>query len=1480
MKSSFYVGLVLLSLCICLPLFPAFGAELNLGASWNLVSSRVSIDTSAVFGDKDLESVWKWENGIWAVMLPKQSDKGKAYANSKGFEFLSKIEPGEGFWVNSKESTTIPLTGTEVNDPNITLIKYWNLKGLRCSTPVNVKDLFSDKEKYASVWKWVSSSWAVYLPGQTDGGLSYAKQKGFSPLQTINPGEGFWVNASKAGEVVATPPVVAGTVTYPTQEIGLQKIGLYLKGLLAEIPQVEMPPVPGATVKVYATTNPYTPLAETTTDNNGNYSFSNKDFDNPETPEMELPPQVPLMVKAEFKSPIDPTKKVAVQALVDPTDDPTKKAKLEVNPLTTAIAQKVKEFVENTFQVQLTKEIMDAAKTFIELIATEVQKKGLTFFDEDDLVVGEYKDAASDEENPDFQPPTDQNIADKVIDKGTNGLFVNMESKLMEQANKGALTNVNVSNDKKIEHYIKYLVSLGIKVQAGKDGDDSQKVIVFIAAPPTIPDNLIPGTMVFNDKAFRKIKPETDLTPEKINAIPDLGFRFYLKDALEGPMVSYEAVEAFMQKAEEGLTTNLTKLAAVVKDKFVWRTESVQMVNGIPIFGEDMVPTTGEEVSASELISQLTGKLGNTPEEIAKGIAITPAYLVKFFEPLVNQKMNEIHNNKNITDKQQAMNQFLKSLKDIETLKNEVMKTEFFKHAVEEISHAIFAAFEPDLYGKVLSGSTELKVKSAFVLLKQMIERVYLVDATKGWFITHQEGENSWISPNYTNFKFLSPKDEENFEFANQIFSSALGTTIGANSNFATLAQAYWSAVDNLPEPEQFKFNNDAMQGIVGQKSVTVTVNGILKDSDGATLPNTALQLRKLEKDGFNTVQTVNTDGNGKFTFQNVQTGFSYQIYNDTTKVFLNFFADGFVNPIELGDWVMPPSMPTGGGGGEAAPMVVPGITLFVDDTFFNPVNPNDPQNGKPVGVKFGNFATGQPFITTDADLFWTKDGLKAGTGATIAEFQGKTKGVLGLAQLKPTFTQAELKGESLIQIKDEQFKLQWTTLIQSPKEGNSIYVIKDTTGKYFLVEVRFWDKDQEGKPSGIIDMGFVSISSSGQIQVPKESFIVGPGEPGQETVPFSLLVGDYLDLDSKAFSPPPGEPMGVNQEVIDEADLRWLGNFYENYWKDADWQQKMGLLKNSDRALSTVNGATMKVLTISGNAVALTPVNELKPTLQGQVFLLSTNKGKEFVVAVMMVNNMEINLLAVPKEKLISTAGQLLEGIVDNDKDGIPNVLDPNDFDPNVPGKGQMQPLPGPKGLLIPNDPDGDGIPFEMDPAPNDPNLPFQGGNLDEDKDGLPKGFEEHFGFDDKDPQKPGFMGPPISAQGQVKLALASGDYSNNFNNSVKVKLLGPNVGSLMVMTEEDGTKKVNLICLIRDAMLKEISQWVDPSSASDNDQYSIVILDDNNTVVGYLINYRIVKKTQFQGASWQLQQYSFGSEQWVPYVYTVIPFEVFDGV
>ncbi len=175
---------------------PTESISISLTPGWNLVSSGTGFDAADKLSDKEaFKSVWKWENNKWAVYLPglKTSD----YAGSKEFNVLDTINPGEGFWVNSVGSETISIPGTQETG-SLTLTQGWNLVGLRDSETKTITDLITGNEQQiTSIWKWTGNNWAVYLPGEEDGGASYAQGKDFILLEDIHPGEGFWVNTTQ-----------------------------------------------------------------------------------------------------------------------------------------------------------------------------------------------------------------------------------------------------------------------------------------------------------------------------------------------------------------------------------------------------------------------------------------------------------------------------------------------------------------------------------------------------------------------------------------------------------------------------------------------------------------------------------------------------------------------------------------------------------------------------------------------------------------------------------------------------------------------------------------------------------------------------------------------------------------------------------------------------------------------------------------------------------------------------------------------------------------------------------------------------------------------------------------------------------------------------------------------------------------------------------------------------------------------------------
>lgn len=219
---------------------------LPLSSAWNLLGNHAntSIDVASTFGDvSKVSSVWKWQAsyGRWAFYSPTLSDGGAAHAAGEGFDFLTSIKGGEGFWVNAKTPGAVSMppraptcggTGTALE-----LVPSWNLLSNNINTPMSVEKTFGDPLKVTSVWKWLprAANWAFYSP-TLDGGAAYAVSHGLELLTSIESGEGFWVNAATAFTV---PLPTVPSVCQCDRAAQLDKVGNVI--FPAEAGEIELP---------------------------------------------------------------------------------------------------------------------------------------------------------------------------------------------------------------------------------------------------------------------------------------------------------------------------------------------------------------------------------------------------------------------------------------------------------------------------------------------------------------------------------------------------------------------------------------------------------------------------------------------------------------------------------------------------------------------------------------------------------------------------------------------------------------------------------------------------------------------------------------------------------------------------------------------------------------------------------------------------------------------------------------------------------------------------------------------------------------------------------------------------------------------------------------------------------------------------------------------------------------------------------------
>lgn len=195
--------------------FQAGAQTLSLTAGWNLLgnSSSEAIDVATAFNDTaKVTTVWKWvaSTSKWAVYAPSMSAADlQTYAASNGYEVLSSIKGGEGFWVNANIAFSAQLpAGAAVTAASLKsslVTPGWNLLSIGDNlTPEQVGQAISSPP--ISLWAWNAaqtiSNWYFYsarIVAQGASALSdYIASKGYLDFgaNQLSPGTGFWVNMS------------------------------------------------------------------------------------------------------------------------------------------------------------------------------------------------------------------------------------------------------------------------------------------------------------------------------------------------------------------------------------------------------------------------------------------------------------------------------------------------------------------------------------------------------------------------------------------------------------------------------------------------------------------------------------------------------------------------------------------------------------------------------------------------------------------------------------------------------------------------------------------------------------------------------------------------------------------------------------------------------------------------------------------------------------------------------------------------------------------------------------------------------------------------------------------------------------------------------------------------------------------------------------------------------------------------------------
>jgi len=218
---------LIVGLASCSSLFFAAWAAsvsypLSLSTGWNLAGNSTStpIDVKTSIGAQaGIQSVWKWNptGSRWAFYAPSLDTTGTlaSYAATNGFDVLTTINPGEGFWVNASAPVSLGTqSGVGFSLASANIANGWNL--VATADDVSPGVFSSTVGNVNSLWAWDNSSnaWYFYTPSLTTTELSdYIQSKGYKDFGagTLGKGRGFWVNfteslASFNGNIVLGSP--------------------------------------------------------------------------------------------------------------------------------------------------------------------------------------------------------------------------------------------------------------------------------------------------------------------------------------------------------------------------------------------------------------------------------------------------------------------------------------------------------------------------------------------------------------------------------------------------------------------------------------------------------------------------------------------------------------------------------------------------------------------------------------------------------------------------------------------------------------------------------------------------------------------------------------------------------------------------------------------------------------------------------------------------------------------------------------------------------------------------------------------------------------------------------------------------------------------------------------------------------------------------------------------------------------------------
>lgn len=780
-------------------------------------------------------------------------------------------------------------------------------------------------------------------------------------------------------------------------------------------------------------------------------------------------------------------------------------------------------------------------------------------------------------------------------------------------------------DDKAKESLIRFFIALGFPVVVNEVEGSEPLMAIAMPMPGNVSEENLPGSKFFGDRNIRVFKVSDistmvttanglftsqdeveSLAIKPIDTLSDADFsrlerlrvlhKFLHHLKRSPPMVSSQLIDALL--SFKG-STKIKEVAAVMVSNFVWRQESISLVddgkgNTIPVFTGGLTPpSTGEDLSIPELVLKLSVKLGDDPVTAVESLTSSDSFLFQF----IGQAIEEAVNRSNAEGKVFV---FPKTLSEAQAL---IKGSHAFKRARESVGRGLIAAFPPlsdtdSLYGKLLDGETSLSAKSAIFFVTYLFNSKFQIDETLDYL------DEKTLRPRLDNDKFLVSKNDDNFSLVKFVCSLLNLSEFSDSSTFSvaeTLVKNLGSE-DGLDASLYYlpEFRENFIPENLSKKP-SITAKATIEFFDGRTVVDISSLVSASavpvilgpngpeigEGEAVTGVISAVTGSTTQWEiiFNNVPSGNQYlvaiEVVGYTHDVpYLFFFADGFADPLKITRdhaFIIPP---------DEEFFVVPALGMLANQKTFD--------STELMGIDFSNFEDSLPFmlpISKDGkegsvdlrfalldsgkfSLETTFTGLNTGASdskALIAPLYVNWSGAEPSLGIKPStgferlsnpqkamglnfmalilsLVDADMTTQAILCDKDT------TSIKNLTKDGPPLYLLKDRKGIFWMIGVKHIDNAVE---PGFIDLAFIRLGSDGKVQIPEIKF-EDIDLNGQNPFIFvNLHYGDHAyfpsdtsggyDVGRWEWSAPEEVPFGFNPTAAALAQIRYAGEDFEN---------------------------------------------------------------------------------------------------------------------------------------------------------------------------------------------------------------------------------------------------------------------------------------------------------------------------------------------